>query len=70
MSEDNDTKSADTPTPCEFGDSTCPCQDGDECHYKGEHPMTPPDALTKDNNDEHGEGYCDDKACCDKFHDE
>jgi hypothetical protein len=22
------------PTPCIGGDPTCPCQDGDACHYK------------------------------------
>lgn len=21
---------------CKFGDPTCPCQDGDMCHYKGD----------------------------------
>ena len=30
---------------CPHGDSTCPCQDGDLCHYEGEDPMTP--ALDK-----------------------
>jgi len=28
--------------PCKYGDVTCPCQDGDPCHYEGENPMTPP----------------------------
>lgn len=22
------------PLPCPHGDATCPCQDGDSCHYK------------------------------------
>lgn len=25
---------------CPYGDSCCPCQDGDPCHYEGENPMT------------------------------
>ena len=29
-------------TPCKYGDPLCPCQDGDQCHYEGENPMTPP----------------------------
>ena len=28
--------------PCKYGDPTCPCQDGDMCHYEGPNPMTPP----------------------------
>ena len=24
---------------CPHGDSTCPCQDGDPCHYEGREPM-------------------------------
>jgi len=28
-----DNGSAATPTTCAFGDPTCPCQDGDLCHY-------------------------------------
>jgi hypothetical protein len=24
--------------PCKYGDPTCPCQDGDMCHYEGEDP--------------------------------
>lgn len=30
--------------PCKYGDPTCPCQDGDSCHYEGENPWTPPAA--------------------------
>ena len=26
---------------CRWGDETCPCQDGDPCHYEGENPMFP-----------------------------
>ena len=29
-------------TKCRFGDSACPCQDGDPCHYEGANPMCPP----------------------------
>lgn len=25
--------------PCPHGDPTCPCQDGDSCHYEGPDPM-------------------------------
>ena len=25
---------------CEYGDETCPCNDGDPCHYEGENPMS------------------------------
>jgi hypothetical protein len=25
---------------CKYGDPFCPCQDGDQCHYEGENPMT------------------------------
>ena len=32
-------------TACKYGDPTCPCQDGDPCHYEGDNPMTPPTAL-------------------------
>ena len=28
-----DNESAETPTTCEFRDLTCPCNDGDQCHY-------------------------------------
>jgi len=28
--------------PCPYGDPLCPCQDGDQCHYTGKNPMTPP----------------------------
>jgi len=28
-------------TDCTYGSKTCPCQDGDPCHYEGENPMTP-----------------------------
>lgn len=31
------------PKRCRYGDPSCPCQDGDICHYEGENPMTPPD---------------------------
>jgi hypothetical protein len=27
---------------CPYGDETCPCQDGDLCHYEGDDPMPPP----------------------------
>jgi hypothetical protein len=27
--------------PCKYGDPFCPCEDGDQCHYEGENPMTP-----------------------------
>lgn len=27
---------------CQFGDESCPCQDGDECHYLGSMPMKAP----------------------------
>jgi len=27
---------------CKYGDPTCPCQDGDMCHYEGPNPMKPP----------------------------
>ena len=27
---------------CKYGDTLCPCQDGDQCHYEGKNPMTPP----------------------------
>ena len=27
---------------CKYGDPTCPCQDGDICHYEGENPMSVP----------------------------
>lgn len=27
---------------CKFGDDTCPCNDGDQCHYEGNTPMVPP----------------------------
>lgn len=29
----------DTDTACPHGDPTCPCQDGDVCHYEGPDPM-------------------------------
>lgn len=28
--------------PCPHGDATCPCQDGDVCHYGGPDPMRCP----------------------------
>jgi len=34
-----DNESAETPTACEFRDLTCPCNDGDQCHYTGTNPM-------------------------------
>lgn len=27
---------------CKYGDPTCPCQDGDMCHYEGENPSSVP----------------------------
>ena len=27
---------------CKYGDPTCPCQDGDPCHYEGENAMNVP----------------------------
>lgn len=30
-----------TQVPCKYGDPSCPCQDGDPCHYEGENPMNP-----------------------------
>ena len=27
---------------CNYGDPTCPCKDGDPCHYEGENPMLVP----------------------------
>jgi hypothetical protein len=36
---------ADPPKVCAFGDPTCPCQDGDLCHYVADEDtpaMTPP----------------------------
>lgn len=27
---------------CFYGDPTCPCQDGDPCHYEGDDPMNVP----------------------------
>lgn len=32
---------ADAQRECKYGDPTCPCQDGDECHYEGDNPMRP-----------------------------
>ncbi len=29
-------------TGCKFGDPSCPCQDGDQCHYTGEGAWPPP----------------------------
>jgi hypothetical protein len=29
---------------CKYGDKSCPCQDGDTCHYEGKNPMKPPKA--------------------------
>ena len=26
---------------CKYGDPTCPCQDGDMCHYEGPNPWPP-----------------------------
>lgn len=31
-------------TACKYGDPTCPCQDGQICHYEGVRPMRPPEA--------------------------
>lgn len=33
---------------CKYGDPTCPCQDGDQCHYEGENPMTPYNQVLED----------------------
>jgi hypothetical protein len=30
---------------CPHGDPYCPCQDNDECHYEGKHPMQCPTTL-------------------------
>lgn len=38
----DDFKPAPWDRPCPYGDPTCPCQDGDPCHYTGPNPMTPP----------------------------
>ncbi|MES2958502.1 MAG: NADAR family protein [Pseudomonadota bacterium] len=35
-------------TPCKYGDPTCPCQDGDACHYEGANPMAAPQADAAD----------------------
>lgn len=32
---------------CKYGDSYCPCQDGDICHYEGEDPMPYPRRYTE-----------------------
>jgi hypothetical protein len=32
---------------CKYGDPTCPCQDGDMCHYEGPNPWPEPDPLRK-----------------------
>lgn len=29
-------------TECKYGDPSCPCQDGDSCHYEGENPIKKP----------------------------
>lgn len=31
---------------CAYGDTTCPCQNGDVCHYEGPNPMTSWHTLT------------------------
>ena len=31
---------------CKYGDPTCPCQDGDACHYEGENPWSVPPKYT------------------------
>lgn len=31
-----------TTSECFYGDPTCPCRDGDPCHYEGENPMNVP----------------------------
>lgn len=33
------------PPACKRGDPSCPCQDGDPCHYEGDNPMTPPAVI-------------------------
>lgn len=34
-------------TPCRYGDATCPCQDGDSCHYEGPDAMEPPSEIDR-----------------------
>lgn len=36
------TTPTESPKTCDFGDPTCPCQDGLMCHYKGDNPWPPP----------------------------
>lgn len=38
--------------PCKFGDVTCPCSDGDPCHYEGPNPMMPPAARKQASGNE------------------
>lgn len=40
------------PRKCKYGDPTCPCQDGDPCHYEGENPMSPPNLRDKATREE------------------
>lgn len=45
--------------PCPHGDKTCPCQDGDSCHYEGRDPLecpNPPEGLLHPNPHCHVEG--------------
>ena len=32
---------------CKYGDQFCPCQDGDQCHYEGMAPMSPPQPVSE-----------------------
>lgn len=34
-------------TPCKHGDPSCPCQDGDSCHYEGANPWPEPSTQQK-----------------------
>ena len=36
---------------CKYGDTGCPCQDGDPCHYEGENPMKPVEGPRCDDRD-------------------
>lgn len=39
--------------PCKYGDTCCPCQDGDICHYEGDNPFpAPPSPSHKESNNE------------------
>jgi len=32
---------------CKYGDPTCPCQDGDMCHYEGDNPISVPPEFVR-----------------------